>query len=128
MRWKVGPLLTFITLTTLGLAGCSTPDDALEARGTGRSCIYDAPFEVVWGKAKVAVADVGLRIISESRQEGHILAQNGYGLNRDNIAVLVERAGRERTSVEVVSLEGDILRPDWEKSVLGRLAALIAGT
>ena len=127
MRWKVAPSLILIILTTLGFAGCSTPDDALEARGTGSSRVYEAPIEVVWSKAKVAVADVGLRIISESREKGRILAQNGYGLNRDNVAVFVERADGERTSVEVVSVEGDILRPDWEKSILGRLAALVAG-
>jgi hypothetical protein len=125
MGRKVAPLLIVIALNCLGASGCSTPEDALEARGTGSSRIYGAPFEGVWSKAKVAVADVGLRIISESEEEGRILARNGLGYDYDKVAVFVERADRGRTSVEVVSLEDYFLQPDWEKSILCRLTALV---
>ena len=75
MKTIAMPLLALVAISTTLIGGCSTLVDARNAKGKGRSRTYEATFEHVWDEAKIAVADTGLTIASENKEEGYILAQ-----------------------------------------------------
>lgn len=130
MRTGIKSLLLVSLLFVISAAGCTTLADARNAKGRGRSNTYEAPFETVWAKAKIAVADTGLSVASENKEEGYILAQKGlsafsYG---ENVAVFVQKVDDTHTKVEVVSkkaLETNLFATNWEKPILDRVAQLL---
>jgi hypothetical protein len=120
----------FLSVVLLSAAGCSTLNDARQAKGTGKSHLYNASFDIVWDAATQAVTDMGLQVASKSKEEGYILAQKGmsafsYG---ENVAVFVEKADDQQTKVEVVSKKAmatNVFAWNWEKPILDRISEII---
>jgi len=114
-------LLVLLAALSFGaFSGCSTMADARAARGSGTVRVYEKPYEVVWDAALGAVTNANLRVVSESKAEGLILAEGGIGLFTwgENVAIYVEDAGgRVRTRVEIINkrvLATNITAYDWE--------------
>jgi len=114
----------------LSAGGCSALSDARNARGQGKSRIYDKPFDTVWNMVPKAINDLGLEVASQNRKEGCILAVKGitafsYG---ENVAVFVEKVDDKRTKVEVVSkktMGTNIFAWNWEKPILDKLSEML---
>ncbi len=106
------------------VGGCSTMADAKAAKGTGTVRVYERPYDVVWQAVLATVQDAGLRVASESKGDGLVLAEGGVGLFTwgENVAVYVQDAGgRVRTRVEIINkrvLATNLTAYDWE----GRLS------
>ena len=121
-------ILTFAALLlSLMVSGCATLADAKAAKGTGTARVYQKDYSEVWSAVVTAVSESGLDLVSESKDQGTILAQRGlsafsYG---ENVAIFVERVdGGVRTRVEVVNkraLATNITAADWESDIVGRL-------
>ena len=124
-------MISLILLPILLLAGgCTTLADVSNAKGQGKSRVYDTSFDTVWDTVPKAVNELGLRVASKNRQEGCILAAKGmtafsYG---ENVAVFVEKVDDERTKVEVVSkktMGTNIFAWNWEKPILDKLSEML---
>lgn len=108
-------------------SGCSTLADTRAAKGSGMSRTYAASQEAVWKAIPSVLADLGLQLVSENKQEGYILAQRGItGLSYgENVAIFVESAGGvAKTRVEVVSKKVSsmvLYAPNWESDILNTL-------
>lgn len=130
MKTSVMSLSLVSLLFVMSAAGCTTLNDARNAKGKGRSSTYEAPFETVWEKTRIAVADTGLSIANENKEGGYILAQKGltafsYG---ENVAVFVDKIDATRTKVEVVSKKAmgtNLFATNWEKPILDRVTQLV---
>ena len=110
--------------------GCSTTlDDTRAAKGTGVSRIYTASQDAIWKAVPSVLAELGLQLVSENKQEGYILAQNARTLlSGENVAIFIESAGGViKTRVEVISKKMnitnvlDIYAPSWEDDILNKL-------
>lgn len=108
-------------------SGCSTLADAKAAKGTGTSKVYEQPYDVVWDAVMASVKESNLALISESKENGTLLAQGAmsafsYG---ENVAVFVERVnGKVATRVEVVNkraLATNITAANWESRLIRAL-------
>jgi len=127
-KYYIISLLSLATLLSAG--GCSTLGDARNARGQGKSRLYDKPFDTVWNMVPKAINELGLKVASQNRQEGCILAAKGitafsYG---ENVAVFVEKVDDKRTKVEVVSKKAmgtNIFAWNWEKPILDKLSEML---
>jgi uncharacterized lipoprotein len=122
------PLALAAAFAALSLtSGCANLADAKSARGSGPSREYAAPLDKVWATIPVVLKELELPLVSQSREEGTILAQRGvtafsYG---ENVAIFVEPAGgNARTRVEVVSKKAmatNVFAPDWSVEILDKL-------
>lgn len=108
-------------------SGCTTLADARTAKGSGVSRTYAVSEETVWAAVPPVLAELGLSLAGENKQEGYILAQRGmtafsYG---ENVAIFVESVnGVTKTRVEVVSkkaMSTNIFAPSWENDILNKL-------
>jgi hypothetical protein len=120
-------LATLLALAALSLtSGCANLADAKAARGTGPSREYAAPKDKVWDTIPVVLKEAELPLVSQSREEGTILAQRGitafsYG---ENVAIFVDAVGTTRTRVEIVSKKAmatNVFAPDWSIEILDKL-------
>ena len=109
------------------VSGCANLADAKAARGTGPSREYAAPMDKVWSTIPVVLKELELPLVSQSREEGTILAQRGvtafsYG---ENVAIFVQPVGgAARTRVEIVSKKAmatNVFAPDWSTEILDKL-------
>ena len=121
-------LLTLLAalLVVAGVSGCATLADARGAKGQGMQKTYDADFETVWRTLPQVVTSIGLQVAGDNKQEGYILAQRGMTLMSygEHVAIFVDRAGGNRTKVEVVSkraMATNIFAPDWAPELLQKL-------
>jgi len=126
--YMVSLLLMLILLSS---SGCATIADAHNAKGQGKSRIYNASYDTVWDNVPKAVNALGLMVAGQDKEEGYILAAKGMSAFSwgENVAVFVETVDPERTSVEVVSkkaLATNITARNWEKPILDKLSLLLA--
>jgi hypothetical protein len=111
--------LLFATL----IAGCTTLKDASDARGTGKSQVYEAEYDVVWDAVVAVITESKLDLVSKDKEDGKILAQKGmsafsYG---ENVAVFVDAISESSSKVEVVSkraLQTNIVAKNWSNHIL----------
>lgn len=121
---------TFLLLSfVLFLIGCATIVDSISEKGTGQFRVYEKSFDTVWNAVLEVVSASKLQLVSENRENGQILAQEGmsafsYG---ENVAIFVEKQGsEEKTRVEVVSkktMKTNVLAKNWEPYTLKELDA-----
>jgi len=118
--------LSFLFFSTVGLTGCSTMADALQARGTGVKVTYQASFDEIWAAMPDAIRAAGLEFVSANRDDRSVLAQRGitpfsYG---ENVAIFIEKVEEAKSSVEVVSKKAmatNIFAPDWAGPIFEQL-------
>lgn len=111
---------------SLGLAGCTTMADAVQARGSGATATYQASFDEVWAALPSAISDAGLQFVSANRDDRSVLAQRGMTLFSygENVAIFVDPIEDGRSSVEVVSkkaMQTNVFAPDWTKAIFREL-------
>ncbi len=112
------------------LTGCATLADARNAKGKGKSHIYNASFDTVWGTVPKAITELHLSIAGDNRQEGYFLVQKGitafsYG---EEVAVFVEKVDDTHTRVEVVSKKAmatNVFAWNWEKPIHNKLEEML---
>lgn len=110
--------LISIAIATVIFTGCATLKDAGEAKGSGKSVAYDAPFDTTWDSVVLVVEESKLDLVAKDKEEGKVLAQKGmsafsYG---ENVAIFVDPKDENSTFVEVVSkrsLATNITAKDW---------------
>ena len=117
-------------LALVVVQGCATMADARYARGEGQSQVFNAPFDTVWKAVPQALASLGLPVAADNKQDGYILAERGITAFSwgEKVAVFVDRAGDNRTKVEVVSkraMATNVLAPDWGPEVLQRVEQVL---
>jgi len=123
--------VSLLLLLTLWAGGCATTiADALNAKGQGKSRIYDAPFDAVWDTVPKIVNELGLMVAGQNKEDGYILAAKGVSAfsAAENVAVFVEKVDDERTRVEVVSkktVPTHIFAGNWEKPILDKLSEML---
>jgi uncharacterized lipoprotein len=120
--------------TLLSAAGCSTIGDALAAKGSGQSRIYNASFDQVWNTVPEALRELGLKEEGFHKGTGYVVARKQMTVGEkipvegvaDNLAVFVDKAdSANRTRVEVVSKSTVPFNPmarKWETRVLDKLS------
>lgn len=122
-------LIVAALLATAAFTGCASMADASAARGTGTVHVYDRPFDEVWDAVEAAVKETDLKIVSENKAEGTLLAERtmtafSWG---EKVAIFVDRVtGKVSTRVEVVSkraLATNVTAPDWDKTLFKALDA-----
>ena len=119
--------LVLILLAAACSSGCATLADAQAAKGTGKSKVYDKPYDVVWNAVVETVKSSGLELVSENKEKGSILAQAAASAFSwgENVAIFVEDAGGKiKTRVEVVNKRAvatNIFAADWETRILEAL-------
>jgi hypothetical protein len=101
--------------------------DSVNSKGAGQFRLYDKDFNTVWSAVLDVVNSSKLKLVSENRGEGQILAQRGmsalsYG---ENVAIFVESQGSDvKTRVEVVSkrtLSTTVFATNWEIKIFEEL-------
>jgi len=109
--------------TASTLVGCSTLADAVAARGTGKSTVYDSPFEKVWSNTAACVPKVGLELVTKNIENHYVLAQRAvtafsYG---ENVAIFIDSMpDGKATKVEVVTkraMSTNVFAPDWAEPI-----------
>lgn len=119
--------LIFVVFLAAFSSGCSTLADAQASKGTGRSKVYDKPYDVVWSVVIETVRSAGLALVSENKNNGSILAQGATSAFSwgENVAIYVEdTGGKIKTRVEVVNkpaLATNITAADWETRIFKAL-------
>lgn len=116
----------FASFIAILCSGCSTLADAQAAKGSGQFKVYDKPYDVVWNTTIEVVKSSGLDFVSDSKEKGSILAQQGisalsYG---ENVAVFVEKVNETKTRVEVIdkrALATTVLSTNWENKIMQAL-------
>jgi hypothetical protein len=119
-----------IVASLLTFTGCTTLQDAKNARGTGKFENYSSSFDNVWDASISVVEESKLDLVSQNKEQGEILAQKGmsafsYG---ENVAVFVEEVTPNETKVEVVSkraLETNIVAKNWSNYILTKIRELL---
>lgn len=118
----IGSIAIF-SLTT----GCSTLQDARQARGQGTSKVYNAPVDKTWTTVHDVLKEVELQLAGENKEEGYILGQNGMSLFSwgENVAIFLEKSKEEnKTKVEVINkraVSTNIFATNWERKILEKL-------
>jgi hypothetical protein len=108
-------------------SGCSTLADAEAAKGSGTSKFYDEPYDDVWLAVVETVKSSGLKMASEDKEKGTILAQGSVSAFSwgENVAVFVEDAGGNAgTRVEVMNkrvLATNITAKNWSSRLFAAL-------
>jgi len=110
---------TFIIIVLAIMQGCATLSDAKSAKGAGSAKIYNASQETVWQAILPILHGAGLDVVSQNKQEGHILAQRGLSMFSygEHVAIFVETIAKDQTRVEVVSkkaLVTNLFATNWE--------------
>jgi hypothetical protein len=111
-------------LVAIAAYGCSTSKTALNSKGKGLACVYDASFEAVWAAIPRVVQQHGeswgTQIINENPTEGYfLLGSRRVQLTEvvipkpsgESTAVFVKRLTETRTRVEVVSRNRYVMSP-----------------
>ncbi len=119
-----------LLIITFIFTGCTTLQDASEARGTGVSKEFEKPYGVVWDAVVQVVEASNLDLVAADKDDGKVLAQKGmsafsYG---ENVAVFVTEATPESTEVEVVSkraLATNVVAKNWTKYILESIEKLL---
>lgn len=124
-----------IAISTVVSSGCAhkthTLVDAQSAKGTGTIREYAKPVDEVWQAVLVAVKKTPLKIVSEDKEKGEILATRGMDAWTwgEKVAIYVEPvAGKNRTAVEVISkraVDRNIGATDWEPVIFEELSKRI---
>lgn len=113
-------------------SGCSNLADARASKGGGVSREYAATADAAWKAVPQVLEEISLPLVTESRQEGYILAQRGVSMLSygENVAIFIESvANTALTKVEVVSKKAmatNIFAPDWSKEILDALEKKLA--
>lgn len=113
-------------LAALVLSGCSTVQDAHSLKGKGTSKVYEKPYEPVWLATRDAVMGSGLRVVSEDKTKGEILAQGSVTAFSwgENVAVFVESLNAQSSKVEVISkkvLATNVTAKNWTPTLFQAL-------
>jgi hypothetical protein len=89
-----------VAAATLATAGCATLADdpkrsQREARGSGVIVVYAASFDQVWSALPAVVKELELKVASDNKAEGILLADAGVSAFSwgERIAIYVERVG-----------------------------------
>lgn len=120
-----------LTITLLIASGCSTLQDARQAKGQGTTKVYSAPIDKTWATVRLAMAQIGLQLAGENKVEGYILGQNGMSLFSmgENVAIFISKSKEEnKTKVEVISKRAvatNIFAPNWETKLFEALDAIM---
>jgi hypothetical protein len=114
--------LTFVFLAGALNSGCATLADAQADKGSGTSKVYDRPYDVVWNATLESVKSSSLKLASENKDKGIILAQHAVNLWSwgEEVAIFVTHDGAN-TRVEVVykaRLTSNITATNWDKVLL----------
>lgn len=122
---RAGKFVLGIFLLMLA-SGCTTLADVKEAKGTGKTGTYDAPFDEVWRVVVEYINASDLELVSEDKSSGTILAQRGINLANygDNVAVFIEALSDMKTFVEVVhkkAMETNIFGAWWDERIIKHL-------
>ena len=89
---------TFTLLSlVLFLNGCATMADSISAKGTGQFRVYEKAYDPVWNSVLEVVRESKLQLVTENKESGQILAQQGisafsYG---ENVAIFVEKLRKQ---------------------------------
>lgn len=115
-----------IVLALSLLSACTTPSDVVNAKGEGKTVVYEKKYDEVWNAAALSVYDLRLNILVNDKKTGKIIAMRGAGgfTAGENVAVFVEQITPEKTSVEVVSkkaLATNITARDWTNHIFAQL-------
>lgn len=126
---------TAVLLVLLAAVGCASAGGFRSLRGEGVTRFYEAPFEAVWEAALQAVEANGLRLETEDRQEGVIVASRlpsgrsdmapdeSVAVSADQgerVAIFVDSVRADLQAVEVVNRRRFALDPDvtdWTEDV-----------
>jgi len=88
-----------------GLAGCTTPNTAVGAKGWGERVPYNATFDEVWAAMPQVITNAGLKFVSANIDKRVFLAKGGITGSSwgENVAIFVEKVENGKTSVEVIT-------------------------
>ena len=121
-----------VAAATLATAGCATLADdpkrsQREARGSGVIVVYAASFDQVWSALPAVVKELELKVASDNKAEGILLADAGVSAFSwgERIAIYVERVGTSGgIRVEVVSrraVSANVTAADWAPKIHEKL-------
>ncbi len=117
----------FIVFAVLFQSGCATVSDAEAARGTGEVRVYPSSKDLVWDVLMDVLGTTDLKIVSQNKGDGMILARRGvtefsFG---ENVAIFVEPTkDGASTRVELVNkraVESNNTAADWATIIFNRL-------
>jgi len=119
-------LVALAVVIAIAHTGCSSLDDALEAKGSGPSKVYEERYDTVWSAVLESVESVGLDLVSQNKEQGTILAlgKAGFFSSGENVAVFIETQGTAGTVVEIVNkraIATDLTARDWGATVFADL-------
>ena len=129
MRTIAGIQLLLVVLL-LSTGGCTTVQDARDAKGFGIPRVYGASFDTVWDAIPKATSRWGLDVLDENEQERYILAVKGVTLFSfgENVAVFVDKVDDKETRVEVVSMPVvfNLFARNWGEPILEELSRMLS--
>jgi len=113
----------FLVLIALHLGACTSLSDVRESRGQGKSRTFDHSFDVVWDAIPIAMNEVDISVVGQSKTDGYYLGSRemtafSWG---ERVAVFVDSVSAMRTTVEVVSkrrLQTNITAKNFEDSLI----------
>jgi hypothetical protein len=114
-------------LVCMAVSGCSMLADTLSLNGTDSSKVYDKPYDVVWNALVETVRASGLRLVSENKEGGTMLAQGAistYSLGEDVTIYVQDLGAKVKTRVEVVSkraVTANVTAANWDTRILQAL-------
>ena len=117
----------FLIFVLLFQSGCTTLSDAKADRGTGEVRIYPRSKDLVWDVLLDVLGTTALKIVSQDKEEGVVLAKRGvtefsYG---EKVAIFVEVVQAEAsTRVELVNkraVSSNTDAADWATIIFNRL-------
>jgi hypothetical protein len=117
----------FAVFAILCQSGCATVGEAEAARGTGEVRVYPRSKDLVWDVVLDVMGTTALKIVSEDKAKGVILAKRGmtgfsYG---EKVAIFVEQTSdKPSTRVEIVNkraVSSNTDAADWATILFNRL-------
>ena len=121
-------LITLFTVTALlSQSACTTVGDAEASRGTGEARVYPRSKELVWDVLLDVLGTTALKMVSEDKARGVVLAKRGvtgfsYG---EKVAIFVEQIDEKpSTRVEIVNkraVSSNTDAADWATIIFNRL-------
>ena len=117
----------FIVIAFLLPPGCTTVSDAKTDRGTGEARVYPRSKDLVWDVLLDVLGTTALKIVSENKDEGVILAKRGMtGFSfGEKVAIFVDETNEKpSTRVEIVNkraVSSNTDAADWATIIFNRL-------
>lgn len=111
------------------LSGCATLSTVKDAKGQGHSRVYRASYDEVWSSLPLAMANLGLKVLTAEKDHGRILSETAVfrplvPSTGEVVAVFVDRIDDTSTKVEVVSrkrIATNILAFSYQDRILNEL-------